>query len=209
MTVRLEKSTLLPDRFPRNRPCLPFNLCTKPRLDFLGCKNKIHVTLMNFATLRFHKLYGSVWNTIHAFEYPYLHFQPKTDLVLCWKWRWPFWKCPPKTQIKWHTVLQTYPYNKTNSFKYLQFYHLWGRSQKKDLQRTGNCLCSYRQHCSALCFPHCSHSYVHFAGMLSPGLATICYEASAWHNRKFHIVIRYLSAKDVMLIEIHRQLTEV
>lgn len=30
MTVRPEKSTRLPDRLPRNRPCLPFSRCTKP-----------------------------------------------------------------------------------------------------------------------------------------------------------------------------------
>ena len=30
MTVRPEKSTLLPDRFPLKRPCLPFSRCTKP-----------------------------------------------------------------------------------------------------------------------------------------------------------------------------------
>lgn len=30
MTVRPEKSTRLPDKFPLNRPCFPFNLCTKP-----------------------------------------------------------------------------------------------------------------------------------------------------------------------------------
>jgi hypothetical protein len=38
MTVRLEKSTRLPDKFPLNRPCFPFSLCTNPRLDFFGCK---------------------------------------------------------------------------------------------------------------------------------------------------------------------------
>lgn len=31
MTVRPEKSTRLPDRLPRKRPCLPFSLCTNPR----------------------------------------------------------------------------------------------------------------------------------------------------------------------------------
>lgn len=31
MTVRPLKSTRLPDRLPRNRPCLPFRRCTKPR----------------------------------------------------------------------------------------------------------------------------------------------------------------------------------
>lgn len=36
MTVRLEKSTRLPDKLPRKRPCFPFNLCTNPLLDFLG-----------------------------------------------------------------------------------------------------------------------------------------------------------------------------
>lgn len=30
MTVRPEKSTRLPDRFPLKRPCLPFSRCTKP-----------------------------------------------------------------------------------------------------------------------------------------------------------------------------------
>lgn len=30
MTVRPEKSTLLPDRFPLKRPCLPFSRCTNP-----------------------------------------------------------------------------------------------------------------------------------------------------------------------------------
>ena len=35
MTVRPEKSTRLPDRFPRKRPCLPFNRCANPNI-FLG-----------------------------------------------------------------------------------------------------------------------------------------------------------------------------
>ena len=37
MTVLLEKSTLLPDRLPRKRPCLPFSLWQNPLVGFLGC----------------------------------------------------------------------------------------------------------------------------------------------------------------------------
>ena len=36
MTVLLEKSTLLPDRLPRKRPCLPFSLWQNPLVGFLG-----------------------------------------------------------------------------------------------------------------------------------------------------------------------------
>lgn len=36
MTVRPEKSTRLPDRLPRKRPCLPFSRCTKPRMGLPG-----------------------------------------------------------------------------------------------------------------------------------------------------------------------------
>ena len=38
MTVRLLKSTRLPLRFPRNRPCFPFRRCTRPRVGFFGWK---------------------------------------------------------------------------------------------------------------------------------------------------------------------------
>lgn len=31
ITVRAEKLTRFPSKFPRNRPCLPFNRCVKPR----------------------------------------------------------------------------------------------------------------------------------------------------------------------------------
>lgn len=44
MTVRLEKSTRLPERFPRKRPCLPFNLWTKPLVNFFGYKTKSQMT---------------------------------------------------------------------------------------------------------------------------------------------------------------------
>lgn len=36
ITVRAEKSTRFPDRLPRNRPCLPFNRWTIPRVGFFG-----------------------------------------------------------------------------------------------------------------------------------------------------------------------------
>ena len=36
ITVRPLKSTRLPLRFPRNRPCFPFSLCTNPRRGFPG-----------------------------------------------------------------------------------------------------------------------------------------------------------------------------
>ena len=32
MTVRAEKSTRLPDKLPRNRPCFPFSLWQRPRI---------------------------------------------------------------------------------------------------------------------------------------------------------------------------------
>lgn len=35
MTVRPEKSTRFPDRFPLNRPCLPFNRWTNPLVGFV------------------------------------------------------------------------------------------------------------------------------------------------------------------------------
>ena len=37
ITVLPEKSTLLPDKLPRKRPCFPFSLWTKPLVFFLGC----------------------------------------------------------------------------------------------------------------------------------------------------------------------------
>ena len=36
MTVRPEKSTRFPERFPRKRPCFPLSLCTNPRRGFPG-----------------------------------------------------------------------------------------------------------------------------------------------------------------------------
>ena len=40
MTVRLEKSTLFPERFPRKRPVFPFSRCTNPLVAFLGWKGE-------------------------------------------------------------------------------------------------------------------------------------------------------------------------
>ena len=37
MTVRPEKSTRLPERLPRNRPCLPLMRWLNPRIDLLVC----------------------------------------------------------------------------------------------------------------------------------------------------------------------------
>lgn len=40
ITVRLEKSTLFPDRLPRKRPVLPFNRCTNPLVAFFGYRRE-------------------------------------------------------------------------------------------------------------------------------------------------------------------------
>ena len=37
ITVLPEKSTRLPDRFPRKRPCFPLSRWLKPLMGFLGC----------------------------------------------------------------------------------------------------------------------------------------------------------------------------
>ena len=51
MTVRPEKSTRLPDRLPRKRPCLPFRRWQNPRIVFFGCSqhNMEYDTILTFS----------------------------------------------------------------------------------------------------------------------------------------------------------------